>query len=222
MSAIINPSHRRRFWFACLFEAALIGVAAAVGWLLRRQPGADFHLHFRDGLLGGLAALPPFSVFVWMRRSAPARLAKVQAFLEEVVHPFFNGWSLAELALISLLAGISEEWLFRGAIQGGLSQTLGQPLALAAASVVFGLCHLVNWTYAFVAAGIGAYLGVVWLLTGNLLAPIIAHAGYDFLALTCLVHGWRGPGSITIKKSPPSAPSPAAGSKTRRRDDHPQ
>jgi membrane protease YdiL (CAAX protease family) len=191
MSALINPGHRRWFCFACLFEASLIGIATGVGWLLHCQPGADFHLRFRDGLVGCFAALPPFGVFLWMCHSTPAPLAKVQAFLEEVVRLFFKDWSLAELALISLLAGISEELLFRGAVHGGLSQTLGPLLAVATASVAFGLCHLVNWTYAVIAAGIGAYLSGVWLLTGNLLAPILAHAVYDFLALTYLSRVWR-------------------------------
>jgi len=192
MSAIIDPIHRRWFFFACLFETSLVGIATGLGWLLHHQPGADLHLHFVDGLIGCLATFPPLGFFIWMCRATPAPLAKVQDFLEEVVRPFFKGWSLAELALISVLAGISEEWLFRGAVQGGLSKTLGQPLALVVASVAFGLCHLVNWTYAFAAACIGAYLGVVWLQTGNLLTPIITHALYDFLALTCLLRLGRG------------------------------
>ena len=29
----------------------------------------------------------------------------------------------------------------------------------------------------------GLYLGALWLVSGNLLAPILAHACYDFLAL---------------------------------------
>jgi uncharacterized protein len=36
------------------------------------------------------------------------------------------------------------------------------------------------------AALMGAYLGWLWLLTGNLLTPIIAHAVYDLAALLVL------------------------------------
>lgn len=183
----LTNHHRRWFFLACLFEVALVPVAAAVGSILHHPPQADFHLDLEHGLLGVLAALPPFGLFVWMCRSTPAPLRKARHFLDHVVHPFFNEWSLPELALISLLAGISEETLFRGALQGGLSKTLGPQLAAVSSSVAFGLCHLVNLPYAFIAAGIGAYLSLAWLLTGNLLTPIIAHALYDFLALTYLL-----------------------------------
>jgi membrane protease YdiL (CAAX protease family) len=43
--------------------------------------------------------------------------------------------------------------------------------------------HLVTKTYAVIATLIGAYLGVLWLATENLLAPITTHAVYDFVAL---------------------------------------
>ena len=36
---------------------------------------------------------------------------------------------------------------------------------------------------------IGAYLGLLWLLSRNLLAPMITHALYDFGALVYLVRG---------------------------------
>ena len=38
-------------------------------------------------------------------------------------------------------------------------------------------------TYALIATLIGAYLGILWIAIGNLLAPIATHAVYDFVAL---------------------------------------
>jgi membrane protease YdiL (CAAX protease family) len=38
-----------------------------------------------------------------------------------------------------------------------------------------------------VATVIGAYLGVLWLWTGNLMTPIVVHALYDFVALIYLL-----------------------------------
>jgi membrane protease YdiL (CAAX protease family) len=64
--------------------------------------------------------------------------------------------------------------------------------AVALASAVFGLLHAITPTYAILATVMGAYLGVVWIASGNLLAPIVAHALYDFVALVWLL---RGPGS---------------------------
>jgi membrane protease YdiL (CAAX protease family) len=41
----------------------------------------------------------------------------------------------------------------------------------------------VTRTYGIMAMGIGVYLGVLYVLTGNLLAPMIAHAVYDAVFL---------------------------------------
>ena len=43
--------------------------------------------------------------------------------------------------------------------------------------------HLVTVEYALITAFIGAYLGALYLTSGNLLVPIVTHAVYDFLAL---------------------------------------
>ena len=57
------------------------------------------------------------------------------------------------------------------------------------ASLLFGIAHAITPAYLVLAALIGEYLGGLWLWTGNLLAPIIAHAGYDFIALWYLAKG---------------------------------
>jgi membrane protease YdiL (CAAX protease family) len=88
-----------------------------------------------------------------------------------------------QLAVISLLAGVCEEVFFRSVIQGGLARHIGTISALALASVIFGVFHLVTKTYALIAALIGAYLGILWIVVGNLLAPVATHAVYDFVAL---------------------------------------
>jgi len=52
---------------------------------------------------------------------------------------------------------------------------------------------LITWTYALFAAFIGAYLGWLWIWTGNLLTPMITHADYDFVALVYFFR-FRRPG----------------------------
>ena len=68
---------------------------------------------------------------------------------------------------------------------------MGWGLALVLASVVFGAAHLLTWTYAIIAAFIGAYLGLLWIWTGNLLTPMITHAVYDFVALVYFCRVYR-------------------------------
>ena len=75
--------------------------------------------------------------------------------------------TVADLALISLLAGLGEELLFRGLIQDGLVGWLGPWPALVLTSVLFGLMHPITPGYAVLATLAGAYLGWVYLATGE-------------------------------------------------------
>ena len=112
--------------------------------------------------------------------------------------PLFRDCRLAELAIIATLAGIGEEMLFRGVIQAAAAQEIGGQrgvwLGLLLASVLFGLLHPITPTYAILAGLIGLYLGGLWLASGNLLTPVVAHGAYDFLALVYLVKVRRGKG----------------------------
>jgi membrane protease YdiL (CAAX protease family) len=66
--------------------------------------------------------------------------------------------------------------------------------------VLFGLLHPITPTYAVLAALMGAYLGGVWLASGNLLVPIVAHALYDFIALAYLLA--PPPGARGVRRAP--------------------
>ncbi len=178
------------FWFACAVESALLIVAFVLARLFGQPLFSDFHWSFIDLLLGLAASAPLFILFCWMLRSSLAPLARIRRLLVAGLRPYFASWSLIQLAFISLLAGVCEEVLFRSVIQGTLSVNAGPFIALIIASALFGGAHLVTLAYAVIAAAIGAYLGVLWLLGGNLLIPITAHAAYDFAALVYFLRFW--------------------------------
>ena len=184
--------HQRWFCFGCLFELGLVGIAALLSELLRQPLLGALQWHTQDAVWGVLTALPALLLFVWILKSERA-FSTTRDFLEEAVRPFFAKWSIWQLAVISLLAGLCEELLFRGVIQGKLTGLLGPAPAVLLTSLLFGCVHAVNLEYVFVAASMGAYFGGVWLANGNLLAPIVAHAFYDFIALVYFlrVHGPR-------------------------------
>ena len=170
-----------------------------VAWGFARLFGqplfSDLHWSPGDFLLGIAAVIPLFVLFWTMLRSSLGPLARIRRLLVSGLRPLFASWSLSQLAFISILAGVCEEVLFRSVIQGALSAHTGPVIAVTVASVLFGLAHLITVTYAVVAAGIGAYLGVLWLLSGNLLIPITAHAAYDFVALVYFLRFWEPGGS---------------------------
>jgi membrane protease YdiL (CAAX protease family) len=103
----------------------------------------------------------------------------------------FHRSTLFDFLVISLLAGLGEELLFRWSLQGGITSVLETRIGLtaavvvglAAASVMFGICHWVNSAYGITTIVIGAYLGAVMIWSGSWIVPAVAHALYDFVAL---------------------------------------
>jgi membrane protease YdiL (CAAX protease family) len=184
--------HRISFLAGCGFEVALLGGAFAWGWIFGCAPFADASFGIRAATIGVAAAIPPFCFFYWTLRSGVPGVVRHRQMMEEVIRPLLGSWSVVQLAVISLFAGVCEEALFRGAIQGSLTQRMGTWWALILASMAFGAAHLITWTYAIIVVFIGLYLGLLWLWTGNLVAPITAHAVYDFVALVYFLRFYRG------------------------------
>jgi len=166
-----------------LLEASLLGLAAVWSELAGQPLLGSMHWRTTDAILGIVGAIPLFLLFQAALASSWAPMITIRRFLEDFVRPFFGKWSVVQLAVISALAGVSEEIFFRGALQGGLTQPFGVIPAILVASVIFGFCHLVNRAYAILAGFIGVYFSVLWVASGNLLTPIVTHAVYDFIAL---------------------------------------
>jgi membrane protease YdiL (CAAX protease family) len=111
--------------------------------------------------------------------------------------PAFARCTIFELVLISFLAGVGEEALFRGVIQSVLAGWFSPWLALLLTSALFGLGHLITPAYAVIAGLLGFYLGAIALAYGNLLVVMIAHGLYDLIALVYLTgsQGEQGTGA---------------------------
>lgn len=176
---------------ALALETAAGVAAICLGWLLELHPAETLDIE-ASALVTGLAAtLPMLAGFSLMRRSRWKPFEHIEEALEEMVPLILPVPSLGRLALLSLAAGFGEELLFRGLLQGGLAQGLGNGTGVILASIVFGLAHPVSRTYVAVAGIIGVYLGGLWLVTDNLLVPIVAHAAYDFVALIVVTRSLR-------------------------------
>ncbi|MBY6194484.1 CPBP family intramembrane metalloprotease [Marinobacter hydrocarbonoclasticus] len=106
----------------------------------------------------------------------------------QALYRFAASYRWPVLLTLSLLAGVGEELLFRGAVQGWLMQHTGPWTALLAASVLFGLVHYVSFTYFLVATCLGLILGGAYLVWSSLPMVMVWHAVYDMLALYCLLN----------------------------------
>jgi len=209
------PPPRHFALLAAVFEGGLAIVAVAAGWLMGTDPLASLRWD-AIGAAWGLAATLPMLGAVWLSlKSRFGPLRHLLRVVDDLLVPMFRGLPLIELAGISLLAGLGEEMLFRGLIQQAVADGFDTPqgawVALVAASVLFGLAHRVTNTYAVLAGLIGFYLGGLWMLTDNLLVPIVAHAMYDFVVLVYLVHIRKPPESSAQQADHPNHGQDAQG-----------
>ncbi len=142
----------------------------------------------------GIAATAPLLIWLyWALHSHWSVLVRLRGVMEDTVAPLFAGCPMWGIAIISILAGVGEEALFRGVLQTYLAGHVGVGVvpALLVTSSLFGLVHPVTAAYAVMAGLIGLYLGVLAVWHDNLLVPMVVHALYDFVALTYLVHHHR-------------------------------
>ncbi len=172
---------------AVLFEGSLIVLAWVLGWFLGFPPFERFDLRWGALVWGVVATAPLLLGMRWCADTRWKPLSRLMREVEEKIVPLFSTCAVSELVLISVVAGVGEELLFRGVIQTTLSEWFGPWGGLLAASVVFGLGHMVTPAYAALAGLIGLYLGTLSMVFGNLLLVVVVHSLYDFVALVYLV-----------------------------------
>jgi membrane protease YdiL (CAAX protease family) len=110
--------------------------------------------------------------------------------------PIFEGMSFWQITILSLMAGIGEELLFRGFLQQWLSGYYTCEIAIGIAAVVFGLLHFATFSYFLLTTVLGAVFGITYYLTGSLLLIMIWHGIYDLLVFWVLI---RRPDLLGIK-----------------------
>ncbi len=176
-------------------EVILAAVGLAGGWWFGTPILEDTRVDLRSGLLA-LAATVPLLVFVYRgMRTEFAFFARFRELIRETIVPLFASCSPLEILLISIMAGIGEEVFFRGFLQGSLGRVVNPWIALALVSVLFGVVHMVSIGYAIVAGLLGAYLGMLLLLTGNLFVAVAVHTLFDFVALLVISRMTLSPAS---------------------------
>lgn len=171
---------------ALLFQSG-IGVVGLVAILLFGIPVQNDGLSWLQSLAWGcLGAFGTYGVLVLLTRIPglfPDNLGQQMRNL----HQFAASFGAPVLLGLCVIAGVGEELLFRGAVQGWLAGSLGEIAAIVVASLLFGLVHYVSFTYFLVATGLGLLLGTAYALSDSLSLVMIWHAVYDMVALFCLL-----------------------------------
>lgn len=181
------------FKTACIFEGSLIFLAILLGWFADINPFENIHFSENAVMYGILGALPLFLLFLVLQQLPYVSVQKIRNVLFETLGPSMHRYNWADLLVIAVIAGVSEEILFRGVIQPWIEDSWGMMTGLIACSLLFGLVHAVTLLYAILAASVGIYLGLVldYESERNLLIPIVIHSVYDFLAFIVIVKMYR-------------------------------
>jgi hypothetical protein len=185
------------FWTTFVLGSLAIPAAIALAHLLDVDFSPHFEITAKAALIGAGATLPPSLMLFWFMRST---WRPVASFRESQIAFLANlGFRLTPLriALLSAVAGVGEELLFRGVLQAAADRHLPVLAAILLPNILFAALHARTVLYALAAGAIGVYLGVLFWATGSLIAAMIAHALYD-----CVAFEWAR--RILKQRAPPT------------------
>ena len=135
---------------------------------------------FLKGLLTGLGLALAGYIFYLFAKKIKMLHSAVELF-EKILAPLYNSLKIPDIFFLSFVAAFCEETFFRGLILTNFG--------LIISSITFGIVHLPGtkyWIYALWATLSGALLGWLFMLTGSLWLPILAHAINNIIGMFML------------------------------------
>lgn len=199
----MNFSRSKILKLALLAEGGALLIALLLAGYLEIELFPLAEEPVRDLLIGTVAAVPPFLMFLFSISKKAEKmplLGSLRRIVLKEIKTVFASCTFIDLLIISLLAGFAEEFLFRGVIQA--------KLGIIAASIIFGLFHAVSPAYAIAATIMGFYIGTSYQMSGGLLVPVQMHFVYDLAALVYIryfitdsIEEGNGSEAINNKKS---------------------
>ncbi len=168
---------------ALVFEGALIPLALGLALWAGVTPWADLEVTGAAVALGAAGTLPLLLGLTALARLDLPAFRQLEAMVRNVLVRLFSAVRPGGVLLVAALAGLGEELLFRGVIQGWLAEHLPAVAAIAVTSLLFGVAHALNGLYFVIATLVGLYLGVLYHVTGNLFIVVFIHALYDWIVI---------------------------------------
>jgi uncharacterized protein len=207
LKASADPRKKIRFyikviaasWTCAILASLLIGwraiywiqfLPSEVSWL---APGTPTSIFLKGLIVGAAIAIvvpTALAIFSEKVRQKSKKAARKMSFLIPSTRDERRWWWL-----ICVTAGVCEEIVYRGFLLHylhALPLHLTLTWALAVASVIFSIGHLYQGPVGSIAAGfLGFVFGVIFLWTGSLLIPIVAHALVDLRLLAMIPEGFE-------------------------------
>ncbi len=180
-------SNNRFFYLTCLSEGFLLCLAVMLGWYFNLPFWSQLEFDVIDIILGISLALIFATFAIWALKSNWAIFTQLRNDTLTFVKILEN-LSVGSIILVALAAGVCEEVLFRGGFQPLFMDWLGLLPGLVLASLLFGLFHMISVSYVIYVSVFGLILGCMYIWSGNLIGPIIAHFIYDLIMLYWALH----------------------------------
>jgi uncharacterized protein len=185
-----TPPRSDAFPLAVMVEGGLAVLAVTLAWILGislRDQFPPWGAPLAEAVARGLiVTVPMLLMFWWLVRSELPSLRRLRRQVDWLIGEMFPHASTLQLGVVALLAGVGEELLFRGVIQVKLIEWTTPAVGLLLASLVFGAAHALSKLYFLFATLIGLCFGWLAWYYNDLVAPIVAHSVYDFVALVYL------------------------------------
>ncbi len=158
---------------------------------LRRRPSARYA---SMSFLAAVAVLPLMSFLShanafaipgsgWLHELSMSEDALVQSVYSLLFDDAGSwGW-VGNFMVLAVIAGICEEFLFRGIVQGFLAKVLARPgIAVVISALIFSLVHLQVSEF-LPRFAMGVMLGYAYFLSGNIWVPVVMHVSNNGFAL---------------------------------------
>jgi membrane protease YdiL (CAAX protease family) len=166
-----------RWWASMLATSVLLGVAWPLGGA--GPLAGRFESAYTAACLGVAAGFGCMVVNFLIDRVLRLALASYAREFNTYAIDVVRRMGFADAVAGGLMAGVGEEPFFRGVLVGCFEQPA---VGVVAAAFVFGAMHHLRWRYiSFSIWGVGEGLifGTLYVTTGSILVPAIAHGMFD-------------------------------------------
>jgi len=135
--------------------------------------------------LGCVIAVFIFYFFIPLMSHRWLRLNGFYTLVEQL-HRLTYTLTWWQIIVLSMLAGVGEELLFRGFLQSWLGNTAGPYWGVFICSVIFGLLHAMTRYYFIFALLMSLILGVLFEASQSMWLVVVVHTVYDVVALAVI------------------------------------
>jgi membrane protease YdiL (CAAX protease family) len=183
LSSNVMQEEARAFSVTAIIGAGLIPLSLVIAAALSVDIYAQFTGGFGAIFWGVIACAPLLALLRGFLVTQWSPLADFRRSQLEFFSSIGFRITTRRALILAIIAGVSEEMLFRGALQTYVERDHPVIYALIFPNILFGALHARTPLYALIAGFVGLYLGVCFAAAGSLITPMITHALYDFVAL---------------------------------------